>query len=98
MLPAIRALTLKPIEDAASLLQQILADHGIAVVFVPHLPKTGANGATRWLGDKPIMQLSVRGPYADVFWFTVFHEMLHVLKHGRKEVFIEFEDDRSRAE
>jgi hypothetical protein len=60
-------------------------------VFVPHLPKTGVNGATRWLGDIPMMQLSIRGAYADIFWFTVFHELLHVLKHGKREVFIEFE-------
>ena len=27
----------------------------------------------------------------DIFWFTFFHEAGHILKHGKKEVFLETE-------
>ena len=65
------------------------ASAGVAVVFVPELPKTRVSGATRWLKGKAIIQLSLRYRSNDQLWFTFFHEAGHILKHGRKEVFIE---------
>lgn len=62
---------------------------GVAVVFVPELPKTGVSGATRWIGGKAVIQLSLRYKRADQLWFTFFHEAGHILKHGRKLVFLE---------
>jgi HTH-type transcriptional regulator/antitoxin HigA len=38
------------------------------------------------------VQLSLRGKTDDRFWFTLFHELAHVLLHGRGEVFIERRD------
>jgi HTH-type transcriptional regulator / antitoxin HigA len=71
-------------------LQQRCAEAGVAVVFVPCLPKTGVSGATRWLhSDKAIIQLSVRYKTNDHLWFTFFHEAGHILLHGKKELFIE---------
>ena len=50
--------------------------------MVPELPKSGANGATRWLTDsKALIQMSIRNKWADIFWFTFFHEACHLLKH-----------------
>jgi hypothetical protein len=66
----------------------------VALVFVPHLPGTGAHGAVRWIGETPVVQLSIRGRRgrrADVVWFTLFHELGHVLLHGRQGPFIEFD-------
>ena len=34
----------------------------------------------------------MRGNYSDIFWFTFFHELAHVLKHGKTDQFVEFED------
>ena len=63
---------------------------GIALVFVPELPGTGAYGATRWLTPKKaILQLSLRGKADDFLWFTFFHEAAHILKHGKRDIFIE---------
>ena len=62
---------------------------GVAVVFVPELPKTGVYGATRWLGDRAVIQLSLRYKSNDHLWFTFFHEAGHILLHGKKEVFLE---------
>ena len=71
-------------------MQQICAEAGVAVVFVPCLPKTGVSGATRWVNpDKAIIQLSLRYKTNDHLWFTFFHEAGHILLHGKKELFIE---------
>jgi addiction module HigA family antidote len=73
---------------------------GVAVVFVPELPRTGIYGATRWIGGKAVIQLSLRYKSNDHLWFTFFHEAGHILLHGKKDVFIEgdgCEDEREEA-
>lgn len=71
-------------------MQSLCAVAGVAVVFVPELPKTGVSGATRWVNsDKAIIQLSLRYKTNDHLWFTFFHEAGHILLHGKKALFIE---------
>ena len=70
-------------------LVELCASAGVAVVFVPELPKSGVYGATRWLGEKAVIQLSLRYKSNDHLWFTFFHEAGHIIKHGRKEIFVE---------
>jgi len=69
---------------------------GVALVFVKELPKTRVHGAVRWIGDKPIIQLSCRYKVEDIFWFSFFHEAAHVLLHGKRDVFLE--DDKRQNE
>lgn len=85
----IRDLTVEPPEVFQPQLVEICASSGVAVVFVPELPKTGVYGATRWIGNKGVIQLSLRYKSNDHLWFTFFHEAGHIIKHGRKEIFIE---------
>lgn len=84
-------------DDFAFRLTQLCARAGVAVVYVPELPGTRLWGATRWVADKAIVQLSLRYRREDHFWFTFFHEAAHVLIHGKKELFIET-DDRADGE
>ncbi len=63
---------------------------GVALALVPHLRGTYANGATRWLSSTTaLVQLSVRSRYDDVFWFSFFHELGHILVHGKRDIFVE---------
>jgi len=94
ILPTIRSFTREEPDVFLSKLEKVLAQRGIALVLVPELPKTGAHGATRWIDAKAIVQLSFRLRWADIFWFTLFHELAHILKHGRKELFIESGRDK----
>jgi len=74
-------------------LRKRLADCGVALVLLPHLSKTYAHGATSWLRpDKAIVQMTLRCKWADIFWFSLFHELAHVLLHGRRSVFIEYDN------
>jgi HTH-type transcriptional regulator / antitoxin HigA len=93
LLPELRALTRAEPETFEPRVKRELAACGVALVLLPHLPKTHAHGATRWVApDKAVVQLSLRGKWADIFWFTLFHEFGHVLRHGRRDVFIEWLD------
>ncbi len=61
---------------------QLCAGAGVAFCVVQEFPKSGANGAVRWLTDsKALLQMSIRNKWADIFWFSFFHEAGHLLKH-----------------
>jgi len=89
-LEGLRTLTRQPIEKAYAEARDVLARNGVALVCVTHLRGTYAQGATRWLRpDRAMVQLSVRYRYDDVFWFSLFHEIAHILRHGKRQVFVE---------
>jgi HTH-type transcriptional regulator / antitoxin HigA len=75
--------------DFAMILQQVSSEAGVAVVYTPNLPGAPISGATRWVHNKPVIQLSGRFKTSDHFWFTFFHEAGHLLLHGKKDVFLE---------
>jgi HTH-type transcriptional regulator/antitoxin HigA len=92
-LPDLRRLTTEAPSVFEPAVKEGLAACGVVVALLPHLPKTHAHGAARWLSpEKALVQLSLRGKWADIFWFSLFHEIGHLLLHGRREVFIEWEE------
>ncbi|MBD2774380.1 HigA family addiction module antitoxin [Iningainema tapete] len=89
-LQQIRTLTVKPPEIFQPEVVRLCAEAGVAVVFVPQLPKTRTCGATRWLNpNKALIQLSLRYKTDDHLWFAFFHEAGHILLHGKRDVFLE---------
>ena len=97
-IPTFRSLTLHDLDDFYPEMQRLCAECGVALVLVPALPKTYICGATLWRKDKAIVALSVRGKWADIFWFTFFHELAHLINHSKKESSISYEDDASAEE
>lgn len=88
----IRALTDKKPEVFEPKMKVLCAKSGVALVFVSELPGTHLSGATRWLkSNKAMIALSLRHKSDDHFWFTFFHEAGHILKHGKKDVYIDEE-------
>lgn len=86
----IRSLTTEPVETFQEELVRLCASAGVAVVFVPELPKTGICGATQWLSrTKALIQLSLRYKTDDQLWFTFFHEAGHILLHEKRHIFLE---------
>lgn len=66
------------------------AEAGVSLVIVPHLPKTYAHGATFWLNkNKAVIMTTIRGSWADMFWFCLFHELGHILLHNKQDVYLE---------
>lgn len=87
---ACRAWTTLSFEDGFRSACEAFADAGVAVVVVPHIPKTCVSGAARWLSkDRALIQLSLRFKKADHAWFTLLHEAGHILLHGKRELFVD---------
>ncbi|WP_160279949.1 HigA family addiction module antitoxin [Novilysobacter arseniciresistens] len=98
-LPEIRAMSRLPgIEFVAPLVDRC-ATLGVVLVLLPAPDGARVCGATRWLTkDKVLVQLSLRYKTDDQLWFTLFHEFGHVLLHGKREQFIDFERTRDPSE
>lgn len=74
-------------------LQDLCAEAGVAVVAKRAPPGCPASGASRMVApDKAMILLSFRGLSEDKFWFTVFHEIGHLLLHGAR-TFVDAEMD-----
>lgn len=76
-------------KDFTKIVKHRCASVGVAVVFTPNLSKAPISGATRWIYNRPLIQLSGRYKTADHFWFTLFHEAAHILLHSKRDVFLE---------
>ena len=90
-IPQFRGLTLKSPEEFMPEMQRLCAECGVSLVLVPSLPKTYICGATFWRKGNPILALSARGKRVDIFWFTFFHELEHIVDHSQKISCISYE-------
>lgn len=90
LLPQIRRLSRRDPRLWLRELPALCSGVGIAVVFSPAFKNTHLSGATRWLHpDKAMIALTDRYKKDDRFWFTVFHEIGHVLLHGKRLTFLD---------
>ncbi len=88
-IPEIRNMTLKDPKDFYPKLKEIFTNCGISFVLLPYLSKSNIYGATKWFSKENVMlAVSNRGGKADMFWFTLFHEISHVLMEHRRETLI----------
>ena len=78
-LPDIRSMTAMNPADFCPKLIEMLSGCGIALVFLPHIGGSFLHGATFRDGSKIVVGLTVRGKDADKFWFSLFHELGHIL-------------------
>lgn len=88
-IPAMKELCAKQPADFAKTLQEICAKVGVKLIYTPCLPKAPINGSTRWINDVPCIQMTGRHKRNNIFWFTFFHELGHILLHGKKDIFLE---------
>ena len=60
------------------------------MVYAAELKGCRASGATWWASpSKPVILLSDRGKREDRFWFSLFHEIGHVLLHTKRNTFLD---------
>lgn len=92
LIPQLRSMTL--IEDPNVLMKKLkeeLSKCGIAFVITKNLTGAPINGATRWIGpDKALIQMSIRWHWADIFWFSLFHELGHIILDNKKDFNVDF--------
>jgi addiction module HigA family antidote len=93
VLDEIRPLTRRePFDQIFKRVKALCAEAGVVVVLIPELTGTHLSGATRWIGSKAVIQLSLRHKTDDQFWFTFFHEAGHVLSGTRRRDFVDAAD------
>lgn len=68
------------INKAIARLRELFFDLGIRFAVVPHHKGAPVHGMTRLKADGTIdLCLTVRKSRADIFWFSLFHEIAHIL-------------------
>ena len=78
-IPAIRKMTVMGPDEFCPRIKKTLEDCGIALIFLPHLKGSFLQGATFIDGNKIVVGLTARGKDADKFWFSLFHELAHIV-------------------
>lgn len=72
--------------EGPKLAVEFLAQHGIALVYAQHLPKTYLDGAAmRTKEGVPVVGMTVRYDRIDNFWFCLLHELAHIGWHLKDE-------------
>lgn len=78
---------------------ELLEQYGIAVVVEPHLKGTHLDGAALRLSNgTPVIALTLRHDRLDNYWFCLFHELAHVVKHLWKNEADAFFDNLDAAD
>lgn len=88
-IPAMRQLMIIQPSDFFEQLKEQCLQAGVILLFTPKLPKVPLSGSTRWLNNTPLIQLTARYRKNDSFWFTFFHELGHIILHGKKYISLE---------
>jgi HTH-type transcriptional regulator/antitoxin HigA len=98
VLSEIRPMTRRgPFMQIVNRVKAMCAEVGVIVVLTPEFEGTHLSGATRWLGGRPVIQLSLRHKSDDQFWFTFFHEAGHVVSSPRRRDFVDAADFESAS-
>lgn len=98
-LPALRKLTRQDPEVFPQRLYDILLDCGVVLVGLPALPNANLNGATKKFSNgSALLLLTDRNKVSDIFWFSLFHEIGHILGNdfssdeGNSETYLRSEE------
>ena len=74
------ALTLtKNHEEFYPLIKKAFWEAGVIFVILPNIAGSKTNGATKKVGDNIMLMVNDRRLNADSFWFTLFHEIGHII-------------------
>lgn len=68
---------------------------GVNFIILPNLPGSKINGATKKVGDNILLMVTDRNLNSDTFWFTLFHEIGHIINN---EYGISFEHESGKQE
>ena len=88
-LPEIREMTLKAPTEFLPAIIRIFKESGVSFILLPYLKNSCINGAVKWLDNEHVLlAINDRRCYADTFWFSLFHEIRHILQKKVQNVFL----------
>ena len=93
----IKSLIKKDDVDTFKKIKEICNENGVYFVMEEAVPNSKVRGAFTWIGENPLIQISLRYCSNDHFWFAFFHEVGHLMLHARKSKnFIDTEDTEDK--
>ena len=97
--PEIKKLMFEDINFVQSKLENIFAKCGIAFKIVKHFKGAPVQGFIKKSeNDKLILCMTIRQNRADIFWFTLFHEIGHIINGDIQQRFVDFNAVQSDTE
>jgi HTH-type transcriptional regulator / antitoxin HigA len=92
MLPMFKSLLFEDIVTVFHELKQSLADCGIKFSIIRHFRGAPVQGMLKKNHDGTItLNMTVRQKFADIFWFTFFHEIGHILHSDIDDMLIDWD-------
>lgn len=82
-------LTVNDVGSAFQEAQSLLLSAGVVLVFVPEIPGTRISGVSRWISGTPMIAVTSRYKSLDGLWFTILHEIAHVLLHPKRSTYVD---------
>ena len=61
------------------LIKEAFRKAGVVFVILPNISGSRINGATKKVGNSIMLMVNDRRLYSDTFWFTLFHEIGHIM-------------------
>lgn len=89
---------LSSLENGPLLARELLLAHGIVVIVERQVPGMRVDGAAFLVDDIPVIGLTLRRDALDNFWFTLLHEVAHVILHYRTGLAAGFFDNTEMLE
>ncbi len=93
----IPAMTRMSPQEFMPVLKEEFSQCGVAFVLLPSLKNAKINGAVKKLDDKVVLMLNDRNKRADIFWFSLLHEIGHIV-NGDYEVCFSNENGQPKSE
>jgi len=84
---------LSRLEDGPRRAKELLHEHGIILVIEPQIPGMKVDGAAFLVDQSPVIGMTLLRDSLDNFWFTLLHEVAHVILHYRTGLASGFFDD-----
>jgi len=79
-------------------LKKELFECGVLIVYLPGFKNAHIGGVLKWIKGHPVIMLKTYKQREDVFWFNLFHEIGHIVKHSKKDFFVDFKETESETD
>ncbi|MEO6377900.1 MAG: ImmA/IrrE family metallo-endopeptidase, partial [Caulobacteraceae bacterium] len=85
-------------EDGPRRALDLLLQHGIVLIIEPQISGMSLDGASFLVDETPVIGVTLLRDTLDNFWFTLLHEVAHIILHYRTGLSAGFFDDFSDSE
>lgn len=98
-LPNIKTLMFDDINFALSELKKILEECGIKFTVIQNFRGAPVQGYIEKTDNGGLLLcLTIRGKYADIFWFSLFHEIAHIIYEDFEYEYVDYDFEENEIE